>query len=263
MTAKQDDSLIELTQRQLKRQLKGQLTTAGGAVIDTLLPPQELLGLEADPIARRMWADVSFLDAPWCEACGFPFEYAAPGSSLCARCAVRQPAFDRARAAMAYDEGSRALILSFKHGGRTEGLASFAAQMRRAGRDILGDADLLIPVPLHPTRLIKRRYNQAVLLARALAKITPADFAPDVLFRTKRTESQGGFNARARVENVRGAFSVKNAAQIKDRRLVLIDDVFTTGATLESCARTLKRAGAAQVDGICLARVAKAAALPT
>jgi len=259
MVSKQDNSLIEFSQRQLK----GRLKSAGEAVIDTLLPPQELLGLDADPIARRMWADVTFLDAPWCEACGFPFEYAVQGSSLCARCSVRRPAYDRARAAMAYDDGSRALILSFKHGGRTEGLASFAAQMRRAGRDVLEGAELLIPVPLHPSRLIKRRYNQAVLLARALAKITPAEFAPDILFRTKRTESQGGFNARARADNVRGAFSVKNADQIKGRHIVLIDDVLTTGATLESCARRLKRAGAAQVDGICLARVAKAAALPT
>jgi len=220
----QDDSLRKISQRRLK--------SAGGAVIDTVLPPQELLGLEADPIARRMWA------------------------------AVRRPAYDHARAPMAYDDGSRALILSFKHGGRTEGLASFAAQMRRAGRDFLPEADLLVPVPLHPTRLIKRRYNQATLLARALAKITPARFAPDILFRSRRTDSQGGFNARARVENVRGAFSVKQSEPIRGRRIVLIDDVFTTGATLESCARTLKRAGAAQVDGICLARVAKAAALP-
>lgn len=255
MTTVQDDSLTQLTRRRIK--------AGGDAVIDTLLPPQQLLGLEADPIARRMWADVTFLDAPWCEACGFPFEYAVQGGSLCARCSVRRPAYARARAAMAYDDGSRALILSFKHGGRTEGLASFAAQMRRAGRDILTDADMLIPVPLHPTRLIKRRYNQATLLARALAKITDTEFAPDILFRTRRTDSQGGFNARARIENVRGAFAVKKASKIKGRNLVLIDDVLTTGATLEACARTLKGAGAARVDGICLARVAKAAALPT
>lgn len=255
MPTAQDDSLTQFTRRRAKQ--------AGAAVIDTVLPPQELLGLEADPIAKRMWADVTFLDAPWCEACGFPFEYAVQGGSLCARCSVRRPAYDRARAAMAYDDGSRALILSFKHGGRTEGLASFAAQMRRAGRDILTDADMLIPVPLHPTRLIKRRYNQATLLARALAKITSAEFAPDALFRTRRTDSQGGFNARARAENVRGAFAVKQSDKIKGRNLVLIDDVLTTGATLEACARTLKRAGAVRVDGICLARVAKAAALPT
>lgn len=255
MSTAQDDSLTQFTRRRIK--------AGGEAIIDTLLPPQDLLGLDADPIAKRMWADVTFLDAPWCEACGFPFEYAVQGGSLCARCSVRRPAYDRARAPMAYDDGSRALILSFKHGGRTEGLSSFAAQMRRAGRDILADAELLIPVPLHLTRLIKRRYNQATLLARALAKICPAEFAPDILFRTRRTDSQGGFNARARLENVRGAFSVKQPDRIKGRKLVLIDDVLTTGATLEACARSLKQAGAARVDGICLARVAKAAVLPT
>lgn len=255
MSTAQDDSLTQFTRRRIK--------AGGEAIIDTLLPPQNLLGLEADPIAKRMWADVTFLDAPWCEACGFPFEYAVQGGSLCARCSVRRPDYDRARAPMAYDDGSRALILSFKHGGRTEGLTSFAAQMRRAGRDMLTDAEFLIPVPLHPTRLVKRRYNQATLLARALAKICPAEFAPDILFRTRRTDSQGGFNARARVENVRGAFSVKQPETIKGRKLVLIDDVLTTGATLEACARSLKQAGAARVDGICLARVAKAAALPT
>jgi ComF family protein len=255
MPIAQDDSLSEFAARRIK--------AAGETVIDALLPPHDLLALETDPIAKRMWADVTFLDAPWCEACGLPFEYAVPGGSLCARCAVKRPVCDHARAPMVYDEGSRALVLSFKHGGRTEGLASFAAQMRRAGRDVLAGADCLIPVPLHPTRLIKRRYNQAALLARALAKITSAEFAPDILFRTKRTQSQGGFNARARIANVRGAFSVKQAGRIKGAHLVLIDDVYTTGATLEACARSLKRAGAAQVDGICLARVAKAATLPT
>jgi len=259
MSIAQDDSLTELTRRRAKS--LGQIVS--DAVIDTILPPQALLGLEGDPMAKRMWQDVTFLDAPWCDACGFPFEYTVQGGSLCARCSVKRPAFDHARAAMAYDDGSRALVLSFKHGGRTEGLSSFAAQMRRAGRDFLPNADLLVPVPLHPSRLIRRRYNQAVLLARALSKITAARFAPDILYRNRRTESQGAFNARARVENVRGAFSVRRPDFITGKHIILIDDVLTTGATLESCARSLKRAGAAQVDGICLARVAKAAALPT
>lgn len=255
MPSAQDDSPIQITHRRAK--------AVGEAVVDTVLPPHALLGLDGDPIAKRMWADVTFLDAPWCEACGFPFEYAVQGGSLCARCVIQRPAFDRARAAMAYDDGSRALILSFKHGGRTEGLASFAAQMRRAGRDLLPEADLLVPVPLHSSRLIRRRYNQATLLARALSKITAAEFAPDILFRNRRTESQGKFNARARAQNVRGAFETRENAQIKSLNIVLIDDVLTTGATLEACSRCLKRAGAARVDAICLARVAKAAALPT
>jgi len=156
------------------------------------------------------------------------------------------------------------LVLSFKHGGRTEGLASFAAQMRRAGRDILEGADLIIPVPLHPSRLIRRRYNQAALLGRALAKITPLEFEPDILLRIKKTESQGRFNARQRIENVRGAFKIRARAKdrIQYKHIILVDDVLTTGATLEACSRILKQAGARRVDGLCLARVAKAAEMP-
>ena len=137
--------------------------------------------------------------------------------------------------------------------------------MRRAGRDVLDGADVLVPVPLHPSRLIRRRYNQAALLARALGRITPARFDPDILARKRRTQSQGRFNARARVENVRAAFSVRERAKarLQGAHVVLIDDVLTTGATLNACATTLKRAGAARVDGLTLARVAKAAALPT
>ena len=256
MPERQGDNLIHVASRQL-----GQ---AGQAIVDVVLPPHELLGLSGDPHAKRLWNDVTFLDAPWCKICGFPFEYDAMDSALCGRCSIREPKYDHARAAMAYDDGSRALILSFKHGGRTEGLKSFAAQMRRAGRDILDEADILIPVPLHPTRLIKRRYNQATLLAHALAKICDANFDPDILKRIKRTESQGKFKARQRFQNVKGAFAVREKAlpRIQGKHIVIIDDVFTTGATLESCATILKRAGARRVDGICLARVAKAAEIP-
>ncbi len=257
MSETQDDSLPQVMTRALKH--------AGGSVVDIVLPPQELLSLAGDPLSKRLWENVTFLDAPWCEACGFPFEYQIADGGLCGRCSVRKPAYDHARAAMAYDDGSRALVLSFKHGGRTEGLAGFAAQMRRAGRDILDGADYLIPVPLHPSRLIRRKYNQAALLARALGKITSAKFDPDSLMRTKRTESQGQFNLRQRADNVRGAFDIRPGAmdRLQGAHVILIDDVLTTGATLEACARTLKKAGARQVDGLCLARVAKAAALPT
>ncbi len=256
MSKRQDDNLINNAARQL--------TQAGHAIVDVVLPPQELLGLSGDRHAKRLWNDVTFLDAPWCAICGFPFEYDVMENALCGRCSVREPNYDHARAALAYDDGSRALILSFKHGGRTEGLKSFAAQMRRAGRDILKDADYLVPVPLHPTRLIKRRYNQATLLARALAKICDIEFDPDILNRIKKTESQGKFKARQRFQNVKGAFSVRERAlsRIQDKHIVIIDDVFTTGATLDSCANILKRAGARRVDGICLARVAKAAEIP-
>jgi len=141
----------------------------------------------------------------------------------------------------------------------------FAGHMRRAGRKCLQTADYIVPVPLHVSRRIKRRYNQSVLLARALARMSDPIFDPDILMRYRATASQGGRSASGRRSNVQGAFKVRDAAidRIKGTNIALIDDVMTTGATLESCARTLKRAGAAKVSALTLARVVKAAPLPT
>ena len=235
--------------------------------IDIILPPQSLMtgSLETGGIEGDIWAKVKFLDEPCCECCGFPFEFDEGVDALCGRCLIKRPAYDKARAGFEYDDVSRSLVLGFKHGGRTEGLHMFAGHMRRAGRKCLKDADFIVPVPLHVSRRIKRRYNQSALLARALAKICEPTFDPDILVRHRATATQGGRSASGRRRNVQGAFKVRDAAleRVKDAKIVLIDDVMTTGATLESCARTLKRAGAAQVSALTLARVVKAASLPT
>ena len=235
--------------------------------IDIILPPQSLLtgSLEAGGIEGDIWGEVTFLDEPCCHICGFPFEYDEGALALCARCSIKRPAYDSARAGFKYDDVSRPLVLGFKHGGRTEGLKMFAGHMRRAGRHLLKNADYLVPVPLHRTRRIRRRYNQSALLARALSKISAPRFDPDILKRHRTTPTQGGRSASSRHRNVQGAFSVRETAEarIKGANIVLIDDVMTTGATLESCARTLKRAGAVKVSALTLARVVKAASLPT
>ncbi len=234
-------------------------------VLDTVFPPQSLLtgrAVTAGEEEGELWASVTFLDDPCCLTCGFPFEFNEGRNALCGRCAARRPAYDRMRSAMRYDDSSRKLVLDFKHGGRTAGLRVFAGHMRRAGRDILPNADMIIPVPLHPKRLRARRYNQSALLCRAIDK---RRFDPDVLMRTKNTVSQGGQTVSGRRRNVSGAFAVRTgaAARLRGKRCVLIDDVFTTGATLESCARALKKGGAKSVDAITLARVVKAQSVPT
>ena len=234
-------------------------------IVDTVLPPQSLVTGDLRDAGEdgSIWSQLNFLDEPCCQSCGFPFEF-DQGEILCGRCIIKSPSYDMARAAFQYDDASRSMVLGFKHGGRTEGLTTFAAHMRRAGRNFLPQADMLIPVPLHYSRRIKRRYNQSALLGRVLAKISRPKFEPDFLMRHRPTPPQGGKSASGRRRYVQGAFGVRDTHRLKIQgaHFVLIDDVMTTGATLESCARSLKRAGARRVDALALARVVKAARIP-
>ena len=183
-----------------------------------------------------------------------------PDAPLCPHCAADQPPFDHARAALRYDDHSRRLILAFKHGGRLDGVDLFAEWMVRAGADILADADFLIPVPLHRWRLVRRGFNQSALLSKAIAKRTGRRWLPNTLRRHRATASQQGLSAEARRDNVTSAafrLARGGAERIAGRHLVLVDDVLTTGSTLGACASVLRRAGAARVDALLLARVVK------
>ena len=232
--------------------------------LDLLFPPQALDGAVAPQstgLSAEAWSKVAFIAEPLCDGCGAPFEFAA--AERCAACLARPRAFARARAAVLYDEASRDLILQFKHADRTDLARLLSGWVGRAADDLLADADAVAPVPLHRSRLLARRYNQAAEIARPLARRHGLRFLPDSLVRSKRTESQAGKSGSGRRRNVAGAFAVppRQRRRVEGRRILLIDDVLTTGATAEACARALLAAGASAVDLAVVARVREAASL--
>jgi ComF family protein len=230
------------------------------AVLDLLFPPLCIacrVPVGEAGFCASCWSGITFLDGPGCACCGLPFPVALEGENVCAACLARPPAFDSARAIFVYDQTSRGAVLALKHADRLELVPGFARWLSRIGRAVLDDSDLVVPVPLHPFRLWRRRYNQAAELARRLARDRKLSYA-NALARSRPTPSQGAMaSAKARRRNVLGAFKVPDPARVAGRHVLLVDDVLTTGATVEACARALKRAGAKRVHVLALARVVK------
>jgi ComF family protein len=218
----------------------------------------------SDGLCPACWSKLSFIAPPYCERLGIPFAY-DPGPGVLSMEAIADPpAYRRARAAVRFDDVARTLVHALKYGDRLDLAPMMGRWMATAGRSLTAEADAIIPVPLHWRRYWARRFNQSALLAEAIAKASQVPLALGALKRVKATPQQVGLSQAARALNVQGAFRVSptGKAAIAGRRLILVDDVITTGATIDACARALLRAGAAEVNVLTFARVVAAARPP-
>src|SRR5690242_10995141 len=213
--------------------------------------------VEGDGVCAECWARLSFIEPPYCPRLGIPFVYDPGPDMLSMEAIANPPAYTRARAAVRFDEIARTLVHALKYHDRTDLAPTMGGWMARAGRELLAEADVLVPVPLHWRRGWSRRYNQSGALARAIGRQSGVKVAAEALRRVRATEQQIGLSRAQRASNVQGAFKVAadRMADIQSRRVVLIDDVLTSGATSDACARALLRAKAAQVDVLVFARV--------
>ena len=252
-----------MAQQTVKSLFKG-LNIAGQRCLNLLTPPrcpvtQEVVAAPGD-LDPAGWAALSFIDEPFCPRCSVPFATNYGEGVLCPSCIAAPPSFDRARAALVFDQNSRPLISGFKFSDRTELAGVFAKWMVRAGKDLLSPNCIITPTPLHWKRLAGRRFNQSAMLAQSVGAATGRRVLLQALKRTRATPPQRESpSVDARRRNVAGAFEVRSqyAEPIKDAHIVLIDDVLTSGATLSACARALRQAGAARIDALVLARVVK------
>ena len=210
-------------------------------------------------LSPSFWKDLSFIDDPMCVTCGMPFSIEAPKGTLCAACLSDPPIFDQARSTVIYNDPSRQLILGFKYGDRLQTVHTFIPWLLRAGSEMIDTCDVIIPVPLHKKRLWDRRFNQSAVIASALAAASKKNISTDALVRLRATIQQKGLSRAERKKNVEGAFAVPaiRRERLKKKNVLLIDDVYTSGATINECCRILKKSGADKVFVLTVARVTR------
>jgi ComF family protein len=238
-------------------------------IVDFALPPRcpgcGAITAEPHRFCLDCWSRLTFLGEPCCAICAFPFDYDVGEDALCGACAADRPRFDRLRAAVAYGEIARAVALKLKYGGRP-GVAETMARFMERHVEVADDASavgargaILAPVPLHRWRIWRRGYNQSALIASALARRCGLEERLDLIERVKPTPPLRGLGGKQRRDALRGAFRVaaRHREQIRGRTIILVDDVYTSGATANGCARMLKRAGAGEVRVIAWARVVR------
>ena len=205
----------------------------------------------------QCWGQLRFVTKPHCPVMGSPFSIDMGDGFLSAEAIANPPPFDKLRTVLLYDDLARKLVSSIKYSDRADLLRWVANWMNVSGQEIIDETDAIIPVPLHPSRLRKRRFNQAGELGHRLAKLNGKEFLPEILIRRKPTRQQVGLSESERARNVSGAFAVPQEMKInlKEKRILLIDDVYTTGATAKAATRALKRGGASQINVLVFAKV--------
>lgn len=237
------------------------MVRAVAAVADLLIPPACLACHRPlsshDAICAGCWSKIDFIRPPLCDRLGIPLPFDIGGPMVSAAAQANPPDYDRARAVARFDGVMRELVHDLKFRDRHDARHLFGRWLVEAGRELLTDADLVLPVPLTRSRLFTRRFNQAAVLAQEVARLSGVRFEPEALLRTRRTVPQVGLSRQQRRDNVSGAFAVSERAKaaVSGAKLVIIDDVITTGATVGACARALKKAGAARVDVLSLGMV--------
>ncbi len=247
---------------------EGALRRAVGAIADLAMPPLCLschTPLSShDALCPACWSSIDFIRAPLCDRLGLPMPFDTVGSMVSAAATADPPEYDRARAVARFDGVMRDLVHDLKFRDRHDARRLFARWLVETGAELLAGADVIVPVPLTRWRLLGRRFNQAAILAEETSRLSGIRAEPLALLRTRRTQPQVGLTRVQRRKNVAGAFAVasRRAASVSGARVVLIDDVVTTGATARACARALKRAGAVRVDVLALAMVTDAVLMP-
>ncbi|MBL8578668.1 MAG: ComF family protein [Mesorhizobium sp.] len=240
----------------------------GGLVGQALALPSRLLFPPLCAGCRRLvsspgtlcgscWPKLRFLEKPWCAVMGTPFVNDMGEGFLSAEAIANPPPFERARAAVAYSGVAGRMVQSLKYADRTDLAPWMARWMLLAGAELLPDADVIVPVPLHWRRFFSRRFNQSAELARAISVLSGKPFEPMAVRRVKVTRQQVGLGLSERQDNVRAAFRVplEQDINVRGRRILLVDDVYTTGATVSAVAKALKKSGARAVDVLTFARV--------
>ncbi len=238
------------------------LRLLGRAAIDAVFPPACIAcGKAVDRsmgLCASCWRALAFIERPYCERLGIPFAQDLGAGLLSAEALSRPPVCERIRAAVRFEDGpARILVHRLKYGDRLELARPLGSWMARAGRELLEEADVIVPIPLHRGRLFTRQFNQAALLAAQVSRLSGRPWDPLLLRRVKNTPSQVGMTRAQRLDNLQGAFraAADRGIGLADRRVLLIDDVLTTGATLNAAARAVLRGGAAAVDALVFARV--------